>query len=184
MTRSPVRQMTFDESRYEWYTPDWIMKSVHAVMSDGIDFDPASSAIANLAVQARAYMTKEDDALATAWPKNVRTIYMNPPYNTGLIMPFCEKFIYQLNTVGMDHGIVVINNATETKYFQLLLEYATHVCFPRKRIIFNYPDGTSSNGNTRGQAIFYFSSNHDFYCANRLRKCSFVDEFAHHGATL
>lgn len=183
MTRSPVRQMTFDESRYEWYTPKWIMDSVHAVMSDGIDFDPASSAIANQVVMARTYMTKEDDALSTPWPTDAFTVYMNPPYNTGLIMPFCEKFIHQLNTVGMQHGIVVINNATETKYFQLLLDHALHVCFPRKRIIFNYPDGTSSGGNTRGQAILYFSSHHDEWC-DHIMPCAFKKEFAHHGATL
>lgn len=180
MTKSPVRQMSFDESRFEWYTPDWFMESVHAVMTDGIDFDPASSDIANTVVRAKQFYTQADDGLVTPWPKTAKTIYMNPPYNTGLIYPFCEKFMEFHLQYKLMHGIVVINNATETKYFQLLAKHARHVCFPRKRIIFNNPDGSPSYGNVRGQAVLYFSHQLRFEYGPE----SFVKEFSKHGIVL
>lgn len=79
---------------------------------------------------------------------------MNPPYG-----PFCrkavEKFVDEFKRGRFKKGIVLVNNATETVFFQLLLNTAHAVCFTNHRISFYNSDGKKISGNTRGQCFFY-----------------------------
>jgi ParB family chromosome partitioning protein len=49
----------------------------------------------------------------------------------------------------------MVNNATETKWFQRMLSVASAVCFPRSRIKFLDPEGGQTNSPLQGQAIVY-----------------------------
>lgn len=147
--------------RNDWYTPDEYLYSVRMALGE-IDFDPYSDIVANATVQANFFRTKGCDQ--GAWPK-VKTVFMNPPYGRGLV----ERAVYELIEEWRKQdftAIVLTNNATETKWFQLLLLYANAVCLTDHRIAFYSVDGKAVSGNTRGQAFFYFGTDFQrFYTA-------------------
>ena len=151
----------------EWYTPSRFIESARLVMAS-IDLDPASSAIANQTVKASAFYTKEDDGLSKAWSGNV---WMNPPYAQPLMNQFAAKLISELDNISQ--AIVLVNNATETRWFQSLLEKCTAVCFPAARVKFLDPTG-KEGAPLQGQAIIYFGNNPDL----------FINEFSQYGASL
>jgi len=151
----------------EWYTPARLIESARWVMAS-IDLDPASSAIANQTVKASAFYTKEDDGLSKAWSGNV---WMNPPYAQPLMNQFAAKLIIELENI--NQAIVLVNNATETRWFQSLLEKCTAVCFPSSRVKFLDPTG-KEGAPLQGQAIIYFGNNPDL----------FINEFSQYGASL
>lgn len=138
----------------EWYTPAAFIEAARQVMGE-IDLDPASSEIANRTVQAARYFTAEDDGLAHDWP--VCRIWMNPPYAQPLISEFCNK-IAEAADAGAE-AIVLVNNATETAWFQRMLQSASALCFPEKRVRFLDPDGNPGGSPLQGQALLYFGSN-------------------------
>jgi len=137
----------------EWYTPAAFIEAARQVMGE-IDLDPASSEIANRTVQAARYFTAEDDGLAHDWP--VCRIWMNPPYAQPLISQFSNK-IAEAADAGAE-AIVLVNNATETAWFQRMLQSASALCFPEKRVRFLDPDG-NPGAPLQGQALLYFGSN-------------------------
>jgi hypothetical protein len=155
--------MSQSVDRNEWYTPQKYLSSVRLTLGE-IDFDPYSDAIANKMVQANRFRSKEDDQ--GAWPE-VKTVFMNPPYSRGSV----ERAVYELLEEWRKQdftAIVLTNNATETKWFQMLLLYANAVCLTDHRIAFYSVDGKAVSGNTRGQAFFYFGNNfqrfHTAFC--------------------
>lgn len=140
----------------EWYTPHkYIEAAIHAM--DGIDLDPFSSAEANRIVAAPHYFTEEDDAFTKDWSEvNARSCWMNPPYSGQLVAAAVNKFIDEWQVEAFDCGIILVNNATETRWFQRALTEAHSVCFTNHRISFWNADGKAISGNTRGQAFIYF----------------------------
>jgi len=151
----------------EWYTPSRFIDSARLVM-DSIVLDPASSAIANQTVKATEFYTKEDDGLSKPWYGNV---WMKPPYAQPLMNQFAAKLISELENI--NQAIVLVNNATETRWFQSLLEKCTAVCFPSSRVKFLDPTG-KEGAPLQGQAIIYFGNNPDL----------FINEFSQYGASL
>ncbi len=79
---------------------------------------------------------------------------MNPPYGR-LCRAAVEKFVYEFGRGHFRAGIVLVNNATETRFFQLLIETTSALCLTNHRISFYNADGKRISGNTRGQAFFY-----------------------------
>lgn len=138
----------------EWYTPDDILDRARAVLG-GFDLDPASSAIANERVKAARFFTEEDDGLSLPW--DAERIWMNPPYAQPLIAQFCSKFAEKLAVGG--EGIALVNNATETAWFQDLASVADAICFPRGRIRFIDPNGEARGAPLQGQAVVYVGGN-------------------------
>ena len=142
--------MTFNSGNNEWYTPADIIESARLVMGT-IDLDPASSEIANETVRADKFFSADDDGLNQIWEG---TIWLNPPYASGLI----EKFVDKLLASDYRQAIVLVNNATDTEWFSRLADKASAVVFPKGRVKFHKPDG-STGAPLQGQALLYFGDN-------------------------
>lgn len=146
--------------KVEWYTPGHILDAARAVLG-GFDLDPASSAAANEAVRAARIFTAEDDGLAQEWP--VGRIWMNPPYASGLVDKFALRFCQAIRDGSS--GVVLVNNATETGWFQELLGVADAVCFPKGRVRFVDPEKGEAGAPLQGQAIIYCGPKPDAFRA-------------------
>ena len=135
----------------EWYTPaEWI--GLARRVMGGIDCDPASCALANETVQAARFYSAQDDGRDKQWGKRV---WMNPPYAQPLIADFCEQMAARVESGEVVEAMVLVNNGTETAWFQRLLSQASAVCFPKSRIRFFSPDGMQG-APLQGQAVIYF----------------------------
>ena len=132
----------------EWFTPPEYVEAARAVLGT-IDLDPASCEIANKTIKAKRYYAKDDDGLTKTWKGR---IFLNPPYTTGVI----DKFVAKV--VECDEAIVVVNNCTETRWFQTLASKSSAICFPSGRIKFT-PGGMTGSSPLQGQAIVYTGSN-------------------------
>jgi ParB family chromosome partitioning protein len=152
----------------EWYTPPNFIESARAVMGE-IDTDPASSEIANATVKAAKFFTKEDNGLEQKWSGNV---WMNPPYAQPLMGQFAEAIAAKFELGEIKQAITLVNNATETQWFQRMASVASAVCFPKSRVKFLDPLG-NPGAPLQGQAILYFGENSRAFC----------DEFNQYGIT-
>jgi len=134
----------------EWYTPQQYTAAARVVMGN-IDLDPASTPFANQTVRATRFYTAEEDGLAQEWKG---CIWLNPPYSRDLCHKFCRKLIDSIQTGDVPEAVILVNNATETEWFQLLITHASAVCLPAGRIVFLKTDG-ERNHPLQGQAIIY-----------------------------
>ena len=154
VTAATVKAMTgaavqYNTGEHEWYTPEEFVNAARQVLGT-ITLDPASSEIANKTVKARRYFTKDNDGLSKKWSGR---IWMNPPYEGKVIIQFIAKLVKSLPDI--EQAIVLVNNATETKWFQSMATEADAVCFPAGRIRFIGPKGDKGSP-LQGQAILYF----------------------------
>lgn len=141
----------------EWYTPPEFIEAARAVLG-GFDLDPASSEIANRRVQAAQIFTAKDDGLTQEWP--VGRIWMNPPYAQPLMGQFASKFAAAVRAGS--EGVVLVNNATETAWFQEMAAECSAICFPKTRIRFLDPQG-NPGAPLQGQAIIYCGPDPDAF---------------------
>jgi hypothetical protein len=147
-----------------------------------IDLDPFSSLDANEAVRARYFFTPTNSALRRRWctPSRRRffphglNVWMNPPYSAQMIGEVSQTFQQAWDLGDIQQAVVLLNNATETRWFQTIRALASAVCFPTGRIAFVAQDGEEVAGNTRGQVFLYMGAQ-----AGR-----FVEEFETYGWTI
>ncbi len=144
----------------EWYTPADYIALAREVMG-GIDTDPATSEIANRTVQASQIFTVEDNGLTKQWSGRV---WCNPPYAQPLITEFSEAIVSKYESGEIEQACVLVNNGTETRWFQRMLSTASAVCFPRSRIRFIDPDG-NPGAPLQGQAVLYMGDNRETFAA-------------------
>jgi hypothetical protein len=154
----------------EWYTPEDIVEAARSVLGR-IDLDPASSATANSVVKAKKFYTTDDDGLSMAWEGRV---WMNPPYASDLVYRFCEKITACVKNGAIPEAVALVNNATETKWFQLMCSVASAICFPASRIKFWHPEKTQA-APLQGQAILYFGKNSRKFYASFIHMGTIVD---------
>lgn len=143
----------------EWYTPQEFIDAAVAVMGQ-IDLDPASTATANTVVQAGTFYTIDDQALEREWHG---AVWMNPPYSQPAINHFVNKLVEEYEAGRVTQAIVLVNNATETVWFNNLVYPASAVCFPVGRVRFWTPDRIAAP--LQGQAIVYLGDNTDAFIA-------------------
>lgn len=146
----PAPHVSHNSGNNEWYTPAEYIEAARRVMG-GIDLDPASSAIANEVVNAGNFYTAEDDGLQCPW---FGCVWMNPPYSSDLVSEFADKMAWEYQQGNVTEAIVLINNATETRWFRTLIDVASAVVFPSSRVKFWKPDG-DLGAPLQGQSIIY-----------------------------
>lgn len=158
--------VSYNSGNNEWYTPTEYIEAARKIMGD-IDLDPASSELANTVVKAKQIYTIDDDGLAQDW---IGRIWLNPPYSAELVQLFVEKLKDEIFLGNVETAIVLVNNATETQWFRILVDIASVICFPTGRVKFWGIDG-STNAPLQGQAILYIG--------DKLK--AFSDEFQEFG---
>ncbi len=134
----------------EWYTPAKYIETAREVLGR-IDLDPASNDFANKTVKADRYFTEESNGLEQEWSGN---IWMNPPYSTALLSQFADKLI----SSNFSQAIVLVNNATETAWFEKMISKASAIVFHKGRIKFVKRDG-EHGAPLQGQAFIYYGDN-------------------------
>lgn len=151
--------VSFNSGNNEWYTPSNIIEAARTAMGS-IDVDPASNDIAQQTVKAETYYTAETNGLDKEWTGNV---WLNPPYASDLIGKFIDKLVSEKKNY--NQAVVLVNNATETEWFNKIVSISSMVCFPKSRVKFYMPDG-KTGAPLQGQAILYIGDNTDeFYKA-------------------
>ena len=143
--------VSFNSGENEWYTPSFIIEAARESMGN-IDLDPASNKLANETVKAENYYTIYDNGLTKEWYGNV---WLNPPYSQPEISNFSNK----VTALEFTQACVLVNNATETAWFQNMMSKCTCVCFLKGRVKYNDKNGTPANSPLQGQAVLYFGNN-------------------------
>ena len=85
-------------------------------------------------------------------------MWMNPPYAHPAVDRFCTRLAREYEAGTVAEACALVNNATETAWFQVVLAEAAAVCFPRARIRFWQP-GRDSAAPLQGQAVLYLGPN-------------------------
>lgn len=134
----------------EWYTPPEYIAAARNAMG-GIDLDPASTPEANKIVGAAKFFTAEQNGLARPWPGR---IWLNPPYASDWVGAFADKLVSEYCGQRTVAACVLVNNGTETEWFQHIGKAAAAVVFPRGRVRFWAP-GKSTSTPLQGQAVLY-----------------------------
>lgn len=131
----------------EWYTPVVYIEAARLVLGE-IELDPASCSLANTVVKAARYIDKAHDGLRLPWCTG--GLWLNPPYSAT--QEWVDKLIEEFDEERTDAAIILVNNATETRWFQALLRRFP-VCFPASRLQFWRHDHENV-GARQGQALF------------------------------
>ena len=154
--RIPSHQRKSDS----WFTPSEYIESARLALG-GIVLDPFSDRDANKIVKADHYFGEEEDGLTQDW--NVApfvSVFMNPPYSAKLVASCMYKFLHEYRAGHIQSGIILTNNATETRWFQATLGVCSGLCLTNYRIGFWNADGKVVSNNTRGQVFFYFGKDY------------------------
>jgi hypothetical protein len=150
------QEQHFSMSRtYEWGTPGYIVDMARQVLG-GIDLDPASSALWNMAtVRATTYWGLFDWGLRREW---FGRVFMNPPFGkyrgASNLQLWSHKLIQEYDAGRVQAGIMVVTDAMCDKWMKPIKERFP-ICLPDGRVSFIGEDGKPIPGNTKGTALVY-----------------------------
>ena len=145
----------FSSEKTDWETPQRFFDAINAEFGFTLD-----SCATDGNAKVNKWITPEMDSLKYPW---VGVVWMNPPYSGDLIGRFSEKLSTHYAAGDVREAIVLVNNATETTWFQGMMVHAAAVCFVRRRIKFIDTDGNPSGAPLQGQAILYMGDNADLF---------------------
>jgi ParB family chromosome partitioning protein len=158
LARKGAVHVSHNSGENEWYTPPEYIAAARKVMG-AIDVDPASSKKANATVGASVFYTSDSDGLSRGWRGSV---WMNPPYAQPLVSQFCDKLAAEYSAGNVTAACVLVNNATETTFFQTLARISDAICFPKGRIRFLGPQG-NTGALLQGQAVLGIGVKQDLF---------------------
>jgi ParB-like chromosome segregation protein Spo0J len=149
----------------EWYTPPDVVELVRQVLGR-IDLDPASSDAAQEVVKARRYFTREQGGLSKPWGtlKRPSRVFLNPPYAAGVIDEFVSKLVEEHAAGRVSEAVLLTHARTDAPWFHEAALAAAAVCYARRRISFQRPDGTGG-APPIGSSLFYFGADPDGFAA-------------------
>lgn len=146
------------QKSFEWYTPPQYVAAAREVMGGEIDLDPASNDLANQIIHAARFYDKAQNGLLQTW--EAERLWLNPPYcKSGAVSNqelWTHKLIAEYQAGRIQQAILLINAATETRWFQRLYDFP--ICFVKGRIRFRSPADIKT-GSTIGSAFVYFGCN-------------------------
>lgn len=151
MLRIDKPHVSHNSGENEWYTPAEYIDAARGAMGE-IDCDPASSKLANRTVRAELYFTAEENGIASEWNGRV---WMNPPYAQPLCQQFCSALVAKYQSKEIEQACVLVNNATETAWFQEMLSICAAICLVKGRVRFLDVEG-NPGAPLQGQAVLYF----------------------------
>ena len=128
----------------EWYTPVEVIEAAREAMG-GIDFDPASNPMANEAVKAAEYRTKDQDGLQGDWHGRV---WMNPPWTAKVVQQFCDKLIEQYRAGNVEQACVLFSAFTLADRWQDTVSASSVIWFAGKKLAYYGPNGETGGGFT------------------------------------
>jgi hypothetical protein len=140
----------------EWYTPAEYIEAARKVLGE-IELDPASSTVAQKTVLAKLYYTADDDGLSKGWAGRV---WLNPPYAADLVGKFVDKLCEHFLAGDVPAALLLVNNATETTWFQRAAKLASAIVFPKGRVKFLDENG-EPGAPLQGQVVLYFGADTD-----------------------
>jgi len=141
-----------------WYTPAVYIEAARSCMGT-IDIDPASSEMANQTVKATKFFTAEQNGLEQSW--SAGSCWLNPPYSADLIGKFAEAVSSKYESGEIQTACILVNNATDTAWFQRMMGVASAICFLSRRVKFIDMEGKPSGAPLQGQAVLYMGENPD-----------------------
>src|SRR5262249_25531960 len=97
-------------------------------------------------------------------------VWMNPPYAAELVDKFVGKLCGHFEAGEVQTALLLVNNATETKWLQQAAKVSSAICFPTGRVRFLDPNG-GEGAPLQGQAVLYMGE----------ATSRFIQEFEHFG---
>jgi phage N-6-adenine-methyltransferase len=137
-----------------WSTPDYIIAAARTALG-GIDLDPATNAAAQTRVGATESYTAEDDGLSRPWTGRV---WLNPPYSHPLVEQFTAKLLAEIDAGRVTEAIVLLNNASDTRWMQAMFRRGTLLCLVRGRIRFVNERNEPAMSPRDAQFVLYYGT--------------------------
>jgi ParB family chromosome partitioning protein len=116
-----------------------VIDAAEEAMGGRIELDPASCELAQETVRAERYYSWCDDGLPQSW--DAERLWLNPPYTRGLIAPWIDKLLREVELRRVGLAICIVNTSSSTLWWQDLVSRSTVICFPSPRIKFLDEDG-------------------------------------------
>ncbi len=152
--------------RDTWQTPKQVADLCRAALGGIIDLDPASSAAANLIINASYFFTEDVNGLSLPWRGR---IFLNPPYGGNEEVgakAFTRKLVSEIQDGHVEQAITVLNlQSWPTLWFPIVKKHASAHAVWRKRIPFLGPrpksgKGTKYGSSKNGTIFSYFGREH------------------------